>query len=1185
LKRATSKQERLPPLNKRFEFIDEAAKAPGDQAILRGAVFAVFDRQAEVERGLRIWRKTGTSIDADLRELWLHELRQVRRIMASAGASDVIVELIEPVEDDHEFAVVLTESGQPLSLLKSKVDSTHWLRNLRAATSRALLWSNVRRLAQGLGLVHGQGLVHGTLSADTVMTRGSREPDFRMTGFEWSMWFAAPPDAKSHPDTPNASLFRQQSYSFAADWRALGELTASLLGVGLLPNGTVKVSKASENIDLSAPEVMLLRKLVHPGVAEVLDAPSVISSIDDIISDILRAGAVRSGTFLVLIAEASGLPQAVAKATDGAIGLDERKRQLEWATADVAIGATLLVLPRSQTGADRFKLVTANMAYELKPLPELGGETSWAVALCESASPREDDHARGGRGIPHELTQQVTFLASRREAVESRARLGQAILDWSVFNGSPIEIQDNTTLVRLGLIFVQAVEAFTVAMEILPVELVHLTREEGRRVATLRAREDERDIIAHEIGLAKTASALRRLFADDGRQGDGSWLVGPSAALDGARSAVVATFLDISDAKGASGYRFELDDELPTGTRLYLRSKKEQGSGSAIQRRLRNIAAIADQPAIADMLDNPWLIRQAGRDTLVEDNRYKKLDSSKQAALRSIWSTLPIFAVIGPPGVGKTYLAQEVVTRKFEDERATRILLTAQGHQALNHLQEEVSKALAKNGRPDILIVRTTAPRRPGDDNIEEGDGSEIDATRAQVAETLRALSESNVARSFPPPFRARLAHSATSATTDDHDPEMRRAYRAAADLLLDAADIVVSTTNSAAIGRMVTERANFDIVIFEEAAKATGPELVGALSLSGRHLLIGDDRQLPPFDANRMEKIFSSEAVLRTIIESAPDVVGGWFRGEELSDLRQAAADPAFFGKLVEVARRMVQPFKSLVERDAVRAKAGSSSGRLSAILTKQRRMHPAIREIVSKAFYGGTLTDADMERVTPKFRCLAPLPTSPVVIVDFEHVSKTGLAEPAEFRLRGFYNPKEVETVMDVLRLLEATEEVDSPSVAVLSPYSEQVRRLRARFNEERAAGRLPNFDRFRPVREAVGFVGTVDSFQGSEADIVIVSIVRNNPMTGRSGLGFLSDPRRMNVLLSRAKSKLVIVGSLRFLKEAVRGVNPAGESEHLSFLNMVTDVINELEKQKSEDGTPLATKLPPSSLAFRT
>ena len=58
-----------------------------------------------------------------------------------------------------------------------------------------------------------------------------------------------------------------------------------------------------------------------------------------------------------------------------------------------------------------------------------------------------------------------------------------------------------------------------------------------------------------------------------------------------------------------------------------------------------------------------------------------------------------------------------------------------------------------------------------------------------------RCPDVSDVARSFPPPFRARLAHCATSATTDDGDTEMRRAYRAAADQLLDAADIVVSTT------------------------------------------------------------------------------------------------------------------------------------------------------------------------------------------------------------------------------------------------------------------------------------------------------------------------------------------------------------------------------------------------------
>jgi len=130
--------------------------------------------------------------------------------------------------------------------------------------------------------------------------------------------------------------------------------------------------------------------------------------------------------------------------------------------------------------------------------------------------------------------------------------------------------------------------------------------------------------------------------------------------------------------------------------------------------------------------------------------------------------------------------------------------------------------------------------------------------------------------------------------------------------------------------------------------------------------------------------------------------------------------------------------------------------------------------------------------------------------------------------------------------------------------------------------AKGLLANFEHFRPVRAAVGFVGTVDSFQGSEADLVIVSMVRNNAKTGRSGLGFLSDPRRMNVLLSRAKSKLVLVGSMRFLREAVRGVDPDGEKEDLRFLTTMLDVIERLQGQHAADGTPLAAVIRPSDLA---
>jgi superfamily I DNA and/or RNA helicase len=58
----------------------------------------------------------------------------------------------------------------------------------------------------------------------------------------------------------------------------------------------------------------------------------------------------------------------------------------------------------------------------------------------------------------------------------------------------------------------------------------------------------------------------------------------------------------------------------------------------------------------------------------------------------------------------------------------------------------------------------------------------------------------------------------------------------------------------------------------------------------------------------------------------------------------------------------------------------------------------------------------------------------------------------------------------------------------------------------------------------------VHTVDSFQGSEADVVVISAVRCN---ARGDVGFLADPRRLNVALTRAKSVCVFVGCVRTLR----------------------------------------------------
>jgi superfamily I DNA and/or RNA helicase len=125
-----------------------------------------------------------------------------------------------------------------------------------------------------------------------------------------------------------------------------------------------------------------------------------------------------------------------------------------------------------------------------------------------------------------------------------------------------------------------------------------------------------------------------------------------------------------------------------------------------------------------------------------------------------------------------------------------------------------------------------------------------------------------------------------------------------------------------------------------------------------------------------------------------------------------------------------------------------------------------------------------------------------------------------------------------------------------AVITFYSEQVRRVRRELaargslanavagseNGSVAAKKKTNRKRFRDEkqtkppadRRAAHFpppaVHTVDAFQGSEADVVVISAVRCN---ARGDVGFLADPRRLNVALTRAKSVCVFVGCVRTLR----------------------------------------------------
>ncbi len=98
----------------------------------------------------------------------------------------------------------------------------------------------------------------------------------------------------------------------------------------------------------------------------------------------------------------------------------------------------------------------------------------------------------------------------------------------------------------------------------------------------------------------------------------------------------------------------------------------------------------------------------------------------------------------------------------------------------------------------------------------------------------------------------------------------------------------------------------------------------------------------------------------------------------------------------------------------------------------------------------------------------------------------------------------------------------------------------------NPSALSGFLPAID---------GYCGTVDAFQGNEAEVVIISLVRNNDHQGPvTALGFLSEARRMNVLLSRARWQMILVGSLEFLRTVVDAATSTADRETVAALRKV-------------------------------
>ena len=188
---------------------------------------------------------------------------------------------------------------------------------------------------------------------------------------------------------------------------------------------------------------------------------------------------------------------------------------------------------------------------------------------------------------------------------------------------------------------------------------------------------------------------------------------------------------------------------------------------------------------------------------------------------------------------------------------------------------------------------------------------------------------------------------------------------------------------------------------------------------------------------------------------------------------------------------------------------------------LNVQYRMNPAISIFPSNVFYDGKLKDADSVHSIPFFAS-PPFVLNPFVFVDL-------LAGRDKFSSQSLSRSNAEEAAVCVslyFALLRMAGDLPlAGRVGVISPYAEQVRLLKSTFEQT-------------GVTDAIE-IATVDSFQGKEKDIIILSTVRACPES--NSVGFLADLRRMNVAITRAKHGLFVVGRSETLS-----VNP--EWRHL-------------------------------------
>jgi AAA domain len=466
--------------------------------------------------------------------------------------------------------------------------------------------------------------------------------------------------------------------------------------------------------------------------------------------------------------------------------------------------------------------------------------------------------------------------------------------------------------------------------------------------------------------------------------------------------------------------------------------------------------------------------------------------SQRQAVAFCLDGSCPVSCVWGPPGTGKTTTIVEVIRQAVA--RQWKVLVTAPSNVAVDNVlaklvvaapdedsakdgkRKKVRSKGGNNARGRIRAVRIGHPARMRpeivqyslDSLVQRSEGTAIVAdVRNELRTFVQMLSSSSKRRRVQDRALAKREISSLR-------KEIRTREEKVVAELLGNAQVVLATCVGAA-NRLLAD-AEFDMVVIDEAAQALEVACwIPALLCTTKLVLAGDHKQLPP--------TIKSSAVQREL---------GYTMFERIMD--QAPA----LSRMLQVQYRMHETIADwashamyhdqLVSHETVRHRT------LGQLMKGAPDAVPAASDGDPRRVDDNNDEHGEEEEDTPPF-----------LLIDTAGCGMHENANPAGSR----YNVGEAEIVTRQVRHLVGLG-LKPEQIAVITPYNGQVETLRNSLSAD-----FPKLD-----------IRSVDGFQGGEREAVLISLVRSSPGSGRDGIGFLSDERRLNVAITRSKRHCCVV-----------------------------------------------------------